>query len=499
MPSAKPKQFSRHPPKKKPAKAAAWETADDFQEAADFEENAGGKHRAGDPVKSFRAFVRALEIYDRGLEKHPNSFDLAYNKSRLQLEISQQPALIEHFAVPLTEWLQLTLQSHRLALRLGEDNPDVLFNTAQVMTALAEQLIEDDSETDAVPLLQEALELLSSCLSRQEMMYEQHNLDFPDTDDGGVMLDSQAVPPAPTPDVEMSEEQSAIIETPVSPNDLLDTVTTSLSTLTSLVPLTDPPGLQNLGDLARQLSESKASGYIRLLPVEEQEKARLSVAIPRAVFIAAYASAQFEHQMVDLQTYVERLDAFDIPGKEGESEALVAEAEARTELVLSVIDRFGESAELPATLCWKQLSTSQDVYSAATKLNSGDAKEARAEVYKSKGDLELLRFRLIHIPKTDLAESITKSAQTLIQNAQTYYKGAVSHANASSEDDMDSEARARWNVAKAIAELMYGSGAQGGTAVNEDLVKTLHECVDEGLVSQQLAQALIEGQMGSRS
>lgn len=55
-------------------------TAYDFQEAADAEEETGGKWRAGDPAKSSRAFVRAIEIYNNGLQKHPKDADLAYNK-----------------------------------------------------------------------------------------------------------------------------------------------------------------------------------------------------------------------------------------------------------------------------------------------------------------------------------------------------------------------------------------------------------------------------------
>lgn len=168
---AKSKQFTRPAPKKKPAKAAALVTADDYQEAADFEEAAGGKHRAGDSVKSARAFVRALELYETGVSKHPKDFDLAYNKARLELEISQQPAILEHIGLELPEWLERTLASHQHALQLNEENPDVLFNTAQVLTSLAEQLSEDDREDEAVSFLQKALERLSSCLSRQEMMY----------------------------------------------------------------------------------------------------------------------------------------------------------------------------------------------------------------------------------------------------------------------------------------------------------------------------------------
>lgn len=501
MGSGKPKQFVRPPPKKKPPKAAALETADDFQEAADFEESAGGKHRGGDPIKSGRAFVRALEVYDKGLQKHPRSFDLAYNKARLQLELSQHDAILQHIGVELVDWLQITLEAHRYALRLSEENADVLFNTAQVLTSLAEQFTEDDREGEAVPLLHEALELLSSCLSRQEMMYEQHKLDFPDTEEGGVALQSEdkvsAAPdgdPKTSSDVDMEREQSAVVETPVSPSDLLDTVHASLSALTSLAPLSDEAGLQNLGEMARQLTESKSAEYIRLLPAEEQDKARLSVAVGRAAFIASYASAQFEHRMIELQTYVERLDAFNIPGKEQDSEALVAEAEARTELVLSTLDQVGESPELPASLCWKQLSTAQDLYSKATKLTTEEAQDSKAEVYKSKGDLELLRHRTIHVPKTDLPDSIRNSAQTLIQNAQTYYKGAVNLARAGGDEDIEEEAKQRWDLAKAVAALMYGTTSSSGV-----FVEAVEACVEEGLLSQQLAQALSQPQGASGS
>ena len=60
---AKGKQFAR-PGKAPKAKAIEPQTPDEFQEAADKEEETGGKWRAGDPAKSGRAFLRALEVYD---------------------------------------------------------------------------------------------------------------------------------------------------------------------------------------------------------------------------------------------------------------------------------------------------------------------------------------------------------------------------------------------------------------------------------------------------
>jgi hypothetical protein len=62
------------------------DTASRCQEAANSskagvdQEEGGEKWRAGDAVKAMRFFMRAIEIYDRGLAKHPGSFDLAYNK-----------------------------------------------------------------------------------------------------------------------------------------------------------------------------------------------------------------------------------------------------------------------------------------------------------------------------------------------------------------------------------------------------------------------------------
>jgi len=56
------------------------ESADEYLALGVESEEAGEKWRMGDAAKSARFFVRALEIYAKGLEKHPRSFDLAYNK-----------------------------------------------------------------------------------------------------------------------------------------------------------------------------------------------------------------------------------------------------------------------------------------------------------------------------------------------------------------------------------------------------------------------------------
>lgn len=62
-------------------KAPEPQTENDFLEVADEHEQAAGKWRAGDAAKATRFFNRAIDAYNEGLKKHPQSFDLAYNKS----------------------------------------------------------------------------------------------------------------------------------------------------------------------------------------------------------------------------------------------------------------------------------------------------------------------------------------------------------------------------------------------------------------------------------
>ncbi|KAK3719431.1 hypothetical protein LTR37_004288 [Vermiconidia calcicola] len=493
----KPKQHAR-PPKGRKAKATVPETEDEFQEFADREEEAGGKHRVGDPQKSGRAFVRALEIYDKGLHKHPTSFDLAYNKARLQLEITQHPTLVEHIGLPLIDLLSQTLESHRYALRLNEENPDVLFNTSQVLTSLAEQLSEAGQSHHAIPLLQESLELLSSCLSRQEMLLEQQQTELEDAEDGGVPL-SPGEKPSSTegPDI---AEQTARIETPVTANDLLDTVHASLSSLTTLVPLVEPSAVQTYGDMAHVLTEKRAISYISLLPTDLQNPARFAVGLDRAIFIASFADAQYSYMATELETYKARLEAFDVPGKDSSAHALCSEAEARTEFTLSVMDRLQGSPELPADICWKELSTAQNLYAKAIKLGSEDANErkANAYAYESKGDVELLRYRFATVPACPLADSIKHSAKTLIQNAQTYYKGAAQLARGNGDSELEVKAKQRWLVATDIAALVHGIDPKdepfAGNSDNArgDLIRALEGLVDEGLIDTPLAEQIMK-------
>ena len=478
------------------ARSSVPETADEYQEAADREEDAGGKHRAGDPAKSGRAFLRALEIYDRGLTKFPNDFDLAYNKARLQLEITQQPALIEHVGLPLIDLLSQTLESHRHALRISEEDPNALFNTSQVLISLAELLSDDGETLQAIALLQESLELLSACLTRQEMLFEQQRMEPEEDDQGGVSLDAGDE----TALESHVSEETASLESAITAVDLLDTLHASLSALTTLVSLTDQSTLQTYSDMAQALTEKKAPYYVSLLPNDLQESAHFTTILDRAIFIAAFADAQYSFYMIDLRGYMSHLEAFDVPGKNENVHALCSEAAARTELSQTVLDRFESSSDLPADIadiCWRQLNLAQELYTKATKLETKDAKDRKADIYLSKGSLELVRHHLITMPNVSFPDAIKRSARTLTQNASTYFKGAAQIARSEGDADLELKAKQRWLIATEVASVLYHAEPKeeppfegNSVGARENLLQALSECVNEALMSADLSEAI---------
>lgn len=529
---AKGKQFAR-PGKAPKAKAPEPRTADEFQEAADKEEETGGKWRAGDPAKAGRAFMRALEIYDKGLQKFSTNFDLAYNKARLELEVSQSHEIVEKAGLDLEALLRQTLASHQVALALDAENVDVRFNTSQVFTSLAEVLSEseDGDDQEAVKLLHDSLEMLEGCLARQEMAIEQQKADFPegsdDAEEGGVSVsgaddvkEETAGKSAPDAEAESEdddeEEQSAVIVNPVTGNDLLDTIHASLSALTTLIPLVGESALGSLGDMAHAFTDVKAPNYIALLEEDEQDAARTEIGLSRASFIAAYADAQFSARLIELKTYIERLQAFDnIPGKDGDAHALITEAQARSEVVLSAFDQAGDSSsEFPASDCWKQLSITQDRLTKASKLTTEDAKESKADIYQSKGDAELLRYRLATIPGSTLSESIRNSGLTLLSNAFKFYKGAADHAKVLGDADVGDKAKRRMGMihimATVISKSASGSAAGGSSSASSssgaaapsipgpapkgvNIEEAFNECLDDGLMDFASAGHILEG------
>ncbi|KAL0264885.1 hypothetical protein SLS55_000839 [Diplodia seriata] len=208
------------------------ETEDDFLDAADEFEKSAGKWRAGDAAKSARFFQRAIDAYSAGLLKFPQSFDLAYNKALLEYQIAQDLRIAAQIGPPLVDLLRQALESHRFAISLNPDNLDILFNTANVLSDLADRV----NKGDAVPLLQESVQCIRRCLERQVQEYESLQAAFLAANSGTQDAPAEAAPPsAQTPSSGSSAEEYANVEEAVTESAILDSVFFMANTLADLL------------------------------------------------------------------------------------------------------------------------------------------------------------------------------------------------------------------------------------------------------------------------
>jgi len=265
----------------------------------------------------------------------------------LQFELAQDPRICPHFGSRILV-LREALETHRQARRLNEEDANALFNTAQVLTSLAEILVESrdtEEQSSAAPLLEEAVELLSACLTRQEAEYSDIKAAAAEmAAEGGVPLSEEVpIPVAATPTTTEEPEEYATILEPITPEALLDTAFAQLSALTALIsayiytqPHSNP--LNSVSFIAAPLIERRIPYFISELPetVPEEPKSHsgptLTLSLtgivekPREVptvatqasktaeakllqanFIAAMADAEYRYELIDLPTYSDRL------------------------------------------------------------------------------------------------------------------------------------------------------------------------------------------------
>ncbi|KIW83273.1 hypothetical protein Z517_02518 [Fonsecaea pedrosoi CBS 271.37] len=432
MPS-KPKAFLKQSKLKKKAEQAL-ETVDDFQAAGvDFEE-AAGKWRAGDAVKSMRFFLRAVETYDQGLRSYPNSIDLAYNKARVLLEIATHPLLVPHLHRPLLEILQQALEAHRYALTLDQDNPDTLFNTAQVLTAIAEVYAKgsDHADQDVLQLLEEALELQNRCLSIQELRLEEYvrqqgeaavQLASEDSTEPIANLDDAA---DSGPSAVGTEDQWFSVVEPVTKDTLIDTVLAQLGTLTTLSSFLSSSDSVPTSSLAYIEEYSSKLVKIKLPPLlQDAEPERLQeVALARANLVSELLKAGYLLGAIDPITYKrERDEAFQVPELDLERSfaALLANANSLIAFNSALADGEPSHAVSHASMRWSALSAAIANMAKAAKI-SGPLPEDLAETHFIRGNCSLLQQQLGQ-PPISFDAAITNRPQ-LLKNAETFYRNA---------------------------------------------------------------------------
>jgi tetratricopeptide (TPR) repeat protein len=491
-----------------------------------------------------RFYQRAFKVYDEGLKKYPKDFDLAYNKSHLQYLILTEPKLKEQVDGDPVDLLREALEAHRYALTLDETNADVLFNTAQVLTSLAEELDEeedddDDDGDDSVPaaigLLQEAIELFESCATRQEMQFEESQAVQEETDPHPAPGPSEPIVQDDNTEDE-SREEWAVVTQPVTPLTLLETATATLTTMTALVSaysnapeaaIQGSSALAAISSLGSKILDTKVPTYLRLLaamPKQEAEKdeshvislsssskaptrqisidpayaATQEVTVAAAHFRASLAEAEFRLRLTGANEYASRLkEAFEsLPsGLEATPSHLFAYADSLADYAAAIAERerdgtMGQTAiDTLVTASWTALSLLDDCLARAIDLLAQPATKdvsppSKCKLYLLRGDASLHRWRL---SRKETATKVVKDAElVLLKNAGVYYRGAVKLASAEGEEeDTGQEASVKVQI---VAKL---SGEKVKISMSEDAQEVMESMIDEGLVETRDLEAIL--------
>ena len=414
----------------------------------------------------------------------------------MQYEITQHPKLAAQLPAPQIDLLQVALQSHRDALKLNQDNADVLFNSGQVLNSLAEALADskhpgDEQLMQATTYLQEAIELFQRCLVLQEMRYTEMQEQIEQME----MTDSESQPqhmqqqqqqpteqplPANTEHTEDSQEQWAAIVEPVTKNTLVDTAVAQLDTLTTLCNLlTFNPSGGGVGwvqEYSAELVQTRLPTYV------EGSDRQYEAGLARAKFIAAMHEVLYRGGHTDIQTYQQELgQAFgsdlDISA---DPEGLCNKAEALTSLngALADVPPSGdeEAMRLSLSARWQSLSAALTALTTASKLPSADN---LPKIHIARGDVEMHRWRLGTAPWNYAMAQ--QHSTMLLRNAQTYYRGGAALARRDGAPEEERDALFKEAIAAAIEGQRAKLDELKATRL-EHLLHVAQDMVEDGMI-----------------
>ena len=359
-------------------------------------------------------------------------------------------------------------------------------NTAQVLTSLAEAVVEgrkppESAKSQAVSLLKEALEIFQRCLDLQEFKYSQAQDQAADVDSQANIDDVKSPGSIGTPSDASEEEVWASVEVPITQHALFDTVSAQLSTLTTLCRLAFA---QEHSEFA-WIEENYRNVILRKLNTyaigsnNEHE-----AALAKAKFTSALSDVAFRHGNLELRAYEQQLTAaFSDPaiGLTDDAQGLYDRAGA--ELTFDDSVQTLMARVLPAertqicTIRWKHITRALESLTAASKIPSAPN---LPRIHIRRGDCEMLRVSLGEEPfQYSLA---IKSLSTLLKNAEVYYRGASAFAKRSAAED---EEQRDAEVKEAVVLALEGD-AQRLVALAETereyLEETIEEMREEGLL-----------------
>jgi hypothetical protein len=505
-------------------------TANDYVEATDEFESAMRKWRAGDAEKALRFYNRACLVYEEGLRKFPTDFDLAYNRAHLQIQVATDHRLLKALITihRKTEigLLQQALESHRYALNLDQGNAEILYNTATVLTTLAEKLSEssdDDERITAIKLLQEAIELFSSCLTRQEFNLEEFQ-SMQNEANENMAEDKQEQ--AAGDEIVDSVEEAEVVE-PITPMNLIDTASAEISAITTLVTNISPElighanvssTLASLAELGTSILSNKVPIYLDLLskmPFKEQkeppqsvrvlsvttskieietnlperspfEEAQSEVAIVSVTFYSNLAEAEYTNKLTTYQAYAHRIhDIFQSDAasrEESNTEFLWARATAYDTLAASLLVSKNDIKNADALLvAWNALPMAEaSITQALQRVVQEDLvgkQTTRTQFSLLAGDLALHKRRLLML--SNLPSDVDSNG--LLSAALQFYRTAEEEAGRAKAEDTHAEAKVKRIMIESdgnpTQEMLFGLDLEEAQSIVEDMV-------DQGLIQK---------------
>lgn len=405
--------------------------------------------------------------------------------------------------VPLLQALQAALQSHKDALTLDQENADVLFNTGQVLTSLAEIVSDikhpsDQQLTQAAQCLQEALELFQRCFAVQELRFTEMQEEIKHMESGSMQIpdvqQQQQSEPEPQLDAnddaaaEDTPEQWAAVVEPVTKDTLVDTAVAQLEALTTLCNLLT----FNPGDGLAWVEEYSSDLVQNRMPVYVEGSSReYEATVARAKFICALTEVIYRSGRVEVETYHQEIIRAYGPelNLSADPEGLCSKADAHMSFNIAAADlpptHDSEAIKKSLVLRWKSLSTALDALTAASKLPDADN---LPKIHIARGDVELNRWRLGSAPwEYAMAQ---QNGSLLLRNAQTYYRGAAALARR----DGAAEERRDGTCKEAFAAGLEGQKdklMQLRRAAPKELLAVAEDMVDDGLASPMELEALL--------
>ncbi len=425
---------------------------------------------------------------------------LTSTRARVLLEVATHHLLIPHLQRPLLEILQQALEAHRYALALDQENPDTLFNTAQVLTAIAEAFAKDPNhpDGDALQPLEEALELQNRCLSIQEVKYEEHieqqneaaqlvqdepNERASNAEDDIIEADTEAASAAG------AENQWFSVVEPVTKATLIDTILTQLGTLTTLcsvLSLTNNSATSSTLAWIEEYSTKLVQTKLPVLLQGADPETAQEVALARANFVSELLKAGYVEGSIDTETYKrEREEAFRVAGLDLERSFAALMANANSLIAFATVLSAGNASNVlaHAALRWSSLSAAIANLATASKL-SDPLPDDIAETHFLRGNCSLLQYQLgqppvSHGPAVANSKQLTRNAETFYRNANRLYQD--------NEQKMIAQLRAVVVESLQTGTSVITTAIQRNSGMPQDWIKAqLEDMVDDGLISVEM-------------